>query len=167
MTGKALRAMVVGIPNSGKSSLINRLSGEKKAKTEDRPGVTLQKQWIQTAYGIELLDMPGVLWPKFSDRRIGLNLSFTGAIKDDILDICDIACELCSALRTLYPVQFSVRYKLTPEDLSLEKYALLRKIGQNRGFLLSGGEIDDERTSKILLDEFRGGKIGRITLEEP
>ncbi len=167
MSGKALRAMVVGIPNSGKSSLINRLAGSKKARTEDRPGVTQRKQWVPTGAGLELLDMPGVLWPKFSDRAVGLNLSFTGAVKDDVLDVLDIACELCGALRRLYPERFAARYKLGTGALPEDNYLLLRQIGKNRGFLLPGGEIDDERTAGILLDEFRGGKIGRFTLETP
>lgn len=167
MSGKALRAMVVGIPNAGKSSLINKLAGAKKAKVEDRPGVTLSKQWVTTSIGLELLDMPGVLWPKFEDQSVGMKLAFTGAVKDDILDLNELACRLVGCLRETYPALLMTRYKLKEEDLCPDNYELLQKIGRKRGFLISGGEIDDDRTSKILLDEFRGGKIGRITLENP
>jgi len=169
MTGRALRAMVVGIPNSGKSSLINKLAGAKKARVEDRPGVTVTKQWVTTSIGLELLDMPGVLWPKFEDQEIGLRLAFTGAVKDDVLDLLDIASRLCGTLRDLYPRLLCERYKLSEEELYADElsYDLLLRIGKKRGFLLAGGVIDDDRTARILLDEFRGGKIGRITLEKP
>ncbi len=169
MAGRAIRAMVVGIPNVGKSSLINRLAGAKKAKTEDRPGVTLTKQWITTPGGLVLMDMPGVLWPKFEDRTVGENLALTGAIRDAILDTEGLAVILCGRLRKLYPELLSSRYKLG-DILSKEEltdYELFEYIGRKRGFLVSGGEVSEERTAVMLLDEFRGAKIGRISLERP
>ncbi len=169
MAGRAIRAMVVGIPNVGKSSLINRLAGAKKAKTEDRPGVTLTKQWITTPGGLVLMDMPGVLWPKFEDRTVGENLALTGAIRDAILDTEGLAVILCGRLRKLYPELLSSRYKLG-DILSTEEltdYELFEYIGRKRGFLVSGGEVSEERTAVMLLDEFRGAKIGRISLERP
>lgn len=168
MTGRKIKAMVVGIPNVGKSSLINKLSGAKKAKVEDRPGVTLSKQWVTTSIGIDLLDMPGILWPKFDDERIGENLSFTGAIKDAILDTTELAARLCERLNTICPDKFAARYKLDAESLKdLGKYELLEAVAKKRGFLVSGGDYDWDRTAAIVLDEFRGCKIGRITLEKP
>ncbi len=167
MGGRKLRAMVVGIPNVGKSSLINKISGNKKAKVENRPGVTVDKQWVSTTLGIDLLDMPGVLWPKFDDRTVGENLAITGAIKDTVLEIDTIALSLVSRLRQMYPALLSERYKLG--DISaldeLDDYELFRYIGKKRGFLISGGEINEERTANMLLEEFRNGKIGRITIE--
>ncbi len=169
MSGRRLKAMIVGIPNVGKSSLINTLSGHSKAKVENRPGVTLNKQWIPTTIGIDLLDMPGVLWPKFEDQTVGENLAITGAIKDDILDIEHIAIQLVGRLRKTAPDQLSARYKLG--DLSqydeLENWELFEVIGKKRGFLVSGGEVNYERTANMLLDEYRSAKIGRITLELP
>ncbi len=169
MLGRQLRVMIAGIPNVGKSSLINKLAGGKRAKVEDRPGVTRDKQWISTAHGIELLDTPGVLWPKFDDQTVGENLAVTGAIRDEILDTERMAVILVSRLRNKYPENLALRYKLG--DMSqydeLCDYDLFLTIGRKRGFLISGGEVDTERTSVMLLDEFRGGKIGRITLEEP
>ena len=165
MHGRRLRAMIVGIPNVGKSTLINRLAGGKKAKAEDRPGVTVTKQWIPTSIGVDLLDMPGVLWPKFNDRVIGENLAITGAIKDSILDIEEIAMLLCVRLRALYPELFYARYKLSPACDDFEPYDLFLEVGRRRGFLMGGGEVNTQRTAEMLLDEFRGGKIGRITLE--
>ncbi|MGN1096176.1 MAG: ribosome biogenesis GTPase YlqF [Eubacteriales bacterium] len=169
MSGRRLRAMIVGIPNVGKSSLINRLSGTKSAKVENRPGVTRQPQWIPTKSGFDLLDTPGVLWPKFDDKRTGENLALTGAIKDDILDIETLAAVLIKRLRSLYPEKLSARYKLPEGTLSeeLSDFDILVKIGKARGFLVSGGEIDTERTAKMLLEEFRSGKIGKITLDTP
>ena len=169
MAGKAIRAMVVGIPNVGKSSFINRFSGTKKAKVEDRPGVTVNKQWVKGQGGVELLDMPGVLWPKFEDERVGENLAMTGAIKDAVINTDELAIALCSRLRVTAPEMLCARYKLgTPEAISeLTDFELFELIGRKRGFLISGGEIDYERTSKILLDEFRAAKIGRISLELP
>ncbi len=165
MNNRALKAMVLGIPNVGKSSLINKISGSKKAKVENRPGVTLDKQWVTTNVGLSLLDMPGVLWPKFDNVEIGENLAATGAIKDAILDIETLAGALCGKLRRLYPDLLMVRYKLAeiPEDIG--NFDLLELIGRKRGFLISGGEIDFERTSNMLIDEFRAGKLGRITLD--
>ena len=167
MAGRRLRAMIVGIPNVGKSSIINKLSGTKSAKVENRPGVTRQKQWIPTNLGFDLLDTPGVLWPKFDDQKIGENLAVTGAIKDDILDIETIAAILVGRLRELYPDKLTARYKLKEGSLDEEftNFDVLEKIGRARGFLVSGGEIDTERTAKILLEEFRNGKIGRMTLD--
>ena len=168
MHGRRIKAMIVGIPNVGKSSLINRLAGAKKAKVEDRPGVTLAKQWIPTDIGFDLLDMPGVLWPKFEDERVGQNLAMTGAIRDQILDTEEIAMLLCSRLLSVAPKEFLSRYKLTPEDTEgLDSYDLFELIGRRRGLLVSGGEVNHPRCAEMLLDEFRGGKIGRITLEAP
>ncbi|MBQ2308728.1 MAG: ribosome biogenesis GTPase YlqF, partial [Clostridia bacterium] len=169
MVGRSLKAMVVGIPNVGKSSLINKISGNKKAKVENRPGVTLNKQWVGTNIGIMLLDMPGVLWPKFEDAKVGENLAITGAIKDDILDVESIAMILCGRLRERYPEALCARYKLSelPSADEMDNYDLLTLIGKKRGFCISGGEIDTERTANMLLDEFRAGKIGRISLDIP
>ena len=167
MGGRRLRAMVLGIPNVGKSSLINRLGGAKKAKVENRPGVTLDKQWVSTSVGVDLLDMPGILWPKFADRKVGENLAVTGAIKDNILDTEAIATSLCGRLRTYYPDLLAARYKLAqiPDRELADDHALLELIGRKRGFLVSGGDINTERTALMLLDEFRSAKIGRITLD--
>ena len=166
---KNLRAMIVGIPNVGKSSLINRLAGTKKARVENRPGVTVNKQWVSTKIGLDLLDMPGVLWPKFEDEKVGESLAITGAIKDDVTDVERIATVLVGRLRRLYPELLSGRYKLG--DISqyedLEDWELTEVIGAKRGFLVSGGEVNYERTSNMLLDEFRAAKIGAITLEMP
>ena len=169
MTGRSIKAMIVGIPNSGKSSLINRLAGSKKVKVEDRPGVTLTKQWVPTSIGIDLMDMPGVLWPKFDDERVGENLALTGAIRDAILDIETLAVALCARLREMYPQLLMTRYKLKEDDISEDKenYEIFEAIGRKRGFLISGGEINYERTAVMLLDEFRSSKIGKISLEEP
>ncbi len=167
MSGRRLRAMVLGIPNVGKSSLINKLSGSKKAKVEDRPGVTRDKQWVATSVGIDLLDMPGVLWPKFDDVEVGENLAVTGAIKDDILDTAEISIMLLRKLVRLYPDMLCARYKLgTPADIEdLQMFELFELIGRKRGFLVRGGEIDPDRTASVILDEFREGIIGRITLD--
>lgn len=167
MSGRRLRAMVVGIPNVGKSSLINRIAGNKKAKVENRPGVTLDKQWVSTNIGFDLMDMPGILWPKFEEKIVGENLAITGAIKDAILDIEELAVILCSRLRTMYPALLCARYKLgEPTDIEkLTDYELFCLIGKKRGFLISGGEINTERTANMLIDEFRSLKIGRITLD--
>jgi ribosome biogenesis GTPase A len=169
MTGRNIKAMIVGIPNSGKSSLINKLAGSKKVKVEDRPGVTLTKQWVPTSIGLDLMDMPGVLWPKFDDDAIGENLALTGAIRDAILDIETLAVVLCARLRKLYPELIITRYKLTENDLDedMQDYEVFEAVGRKRGFLISGGEINYERTATMLLDEFRGAKIGKITLELP
>ncbi len=169
MHGRPLKAMVVGIPNVGKSSLINKLCGTKKAKVENRPGVTLDKQWVATNIGIQLLDMPGVLWPKFEDQKVGENLAITGAIKDDVLDIESIAAALCGRLRDMYPELLMQRYKISqlPSEADMSNYELLRLVGKKRGHLISGGEIDTERTANMLIDEFRAAKIGQISLDAP
>lgn len=168
MDGRKLKAMIVGIPNVGKSSLINRIAGNKKARVEDRPGVTVDKQWVPTKIGFDLLDMPGVLWPKFEDQTVGENLAMTGAIRDQILDTEEIAMILCSRLMKAAPEMFMARYKLTPEETEgLDSYDLFELVGRKRGFLISGGEVNHKRCADMLLDEFRGGKIGRITLEIP
>ena len=168
MAGRKIRAMIVGIPNVGKSSLVNKLSGSKKARVEDRPGVTTSKQWVTTNIGIELLDMPGILWPKFEDKIIGENLAFTGAIKDAILDTETLAGKLCARLLSNAPDKFCTRYKLEKSKLEgLKPHELLAAVARKRGFLISGGELDTERAATIVLDEFRGSKIGRITLELP
>jgi len=170
MTGRRLRAMIVGIPNVGKSSLLNKICKDAKAKVEDRPGVTLRKQWVSSDIGLDLLDMPGVLWPKFESEAVGLNLAFIGSIKDDILDTAENAVKLCGFLRKKYPEELALRYKLVLADVKSEEYndyEVFSKIGKNRGYIVSGGQIDDERCAKMLLTEFRGAKIGRISLEEP
>lgn len=167
MSGRSLKAMVVGIPNVGKSSLINQLCGNKKAKVENRPGVTLNKQWVPTNIGILLLDMPGVLWPKFDETEVGENLAITGAIRDEILDIETIASAFCNRMRKQYPDALMRRYKLDvlPSEQEATDYELLNQIGRKRGFLISGGEVDTERTANMLLDEFRSAKIGKISLD--
>ena len=168
MHGRHIRAMVVGIPNVGKSTLINHLAGAKKAKAENRPGVTTSKQWISTDIGVDLLDMPGVLWPKFDDRRIGENLAITGAIKDAVLNVDEIAMILCHRLKEAYPELLCERYKLNAEEIEpLDAYDLFELIGKRRGFLMSGGVVDETRTAKTLLEEFRNAKIGHISLEQP
>ncbi len=168
MQNRKLKAMIVGIPNVGKSSLINRIAGGKKAKVEDRPGVTMNKQWVPTTAGFDLLDMPGVLWPKFKDERVGENLALTGAIRDKILDTAEIAMILCSRLMEVAPCAFMTRYKLIEDECKgLDSYDLFELVGRKRGFLISGGEVNHQRTADVLLDEFRGGKIGRISLEKP
>ena len=166
MIGRPMRIMIVGIPNVGKSSLINRLAGSKRAKVEDRPGVTRGKQWVSLSNNIELLDMPGVLWPKFDDKIVGERLAFTGAVKDDIMDVEYLALRLLEYLNENYPKHIIDRYKIEPEK-NEPGYEILQKIGKKRGFLISGGEINTERAAIMVLDEFRSGKIGRLTLEKP
>lgn len=165
MVGRPIRVMVVGIPNVGKSSLINRLSKNSKANVEDRPGVTRSNQWFTIGKGFELLDTPGVLWPKFDDKNVGERLAFTGAVKDEVVDTEGLAARLLEVLRDRYPAALRQRYKLE-EIEGLKGYELLEMIGKKRGMLISGGEIDTERASIMVLDEFRGAKIGRITLEQ-
>ncbi len=168
MDGRRLKAMIVGIPNVGKSSLINKMAGAKKAKVENRPGVTLSKQWVPTAIGLDLLDTPGVLWPKFEDEEVGFNLAATGAIKDAILDTEEIAMLLAYKLLRTDADALCERYKLSfDEAIELDSYDLLGLIGKKRGFLVSGGEIDYLRCAEMLLEEFRSSKIGRISLEIP
>ncbi len=159
------RVMVVGIPNCGKSTFINKLARNTIAKTGDRPGVTKSKQWIKTSLGIELLDTPGVLWPKFEDDETALNLAFTGAIKDEVMDIEDLAYRLVERLQEYYPENLKERYKI--EEIFEDPLETMNAIARKRGCLMRGGEIDYNRISVILLDEFRGGKIGNITLERP
>lgn len=166
MTGAPVRLMILGIPNVGKSSLINRLAGGKRAKVEDRPGVTRVKQWVKLKDNTELLDMPGVLWPKFEDQTAAVRLAFTGAISDDILDIETLAMLLLSYLAEKYPQALSERFRLELKggESGLE---LLESVGRKRGMMISGGEINCERAAITVLDEFRSGKLGRITLEMP
>lgn len=161
MIGKALRLMVVGVPNVGKSSFINRMANSKKTKVGDRPGVTRGKQWVSIDKDIELLDMPGILWPKFDDKNVAQNLAFTGAVKDEVVDTAALARSLGEILLKDYPELIKARYKISGEG------DVLVGIAQKRGMLISGGEPDVERAAAALLDEFRGGKIGRITLDEP
>lgn len=165
---RAVRAMIVGIPNVGKSSFINRINRGGKAKVEDRPGVTRQNQWFVTEDGTQLLDTPGVLWPKFDDQKVAMRLAFTGAIKDQVLDMEEMAWELLRVLREEYRPLLEERYGLTDEDFAAEQpWDLLEAIGRRRGMLMGGGEIDTRRAAIMLLDEYRGGKLGRITLEYP
>ena len=166
MPGKPLRIMVVGIPNTGKSSFINRCAGFGKAQVADRPGVTRSNKWFVIGNGIELLDTPGVLWPKFEDPDVGDRLSFIGSIKDEVVDCETMAVRLLEVLARDYRQQLMMRYKLDGID-GLAPYELLERIGRRRGMLISGGEIDTERTAVMLLDEYRAGKLGRITLERP
>lgn len=166
IVNRSIKIMVCGVPNVGKSSFINKLSGKKSAVTGDRPGVTKGKQWIRLANNFELLDTPGILWPKFDDDEVGLRLAFTGAVKDEIIDVEELACHLLVFLRDNYPEALASRYKMT-ETEDLEGYELLEYLGKKRGFVVSGGEIDTERAAHILLDEFRGAKLGCITLEKP
>lgn len=163
---RPLRVMVVGIPNVGKSTLINQISGRKGAKAENRPGVTRGKQWISVPSGLQLLDTPGILWPKFEDPEVGKMLAYTGAIKEDVIDIEELAACLMELLLARYPAALTARYRITPNE-SAAGYSLLEMAGKSRGFLLSGGEIHTERMAKVLLDEFRSGKLGRFTLELP
>lgn len=176
MTGRPIRLMIVGIPNVGKSSFINRLAGAKMAKVEDRPGVTRGKQWVKLQEGFELLDMPGVLWPKFDDKLVGERLAFTGAVKDNVMDIEYLACRLLEYLEENYPKLIVERYGISLEELPenseeiigcVRGYEILERVGRKRGFLVSGGEINTERAAATVMDEFRGGKIGRLSLERP
>ena len=162
--GRVVRVMVLGIPNVGKSTFINKVARRKSAKAEDRPGVTRSKQWVPVDSTLELLDTPGILWPKFDDPEVGKRLAFTGAIKDDVLDIEELACYLMEYLGRHYTSVLEERYKIAvePEDSG---YDLLEKAGRKRGFLMRGAQVDTERMARILLDEFRGGKLGRFTLE--
>ena len=176
MTGRPIRIMIVGIPNVGKSSFINRLAGSRLAKVEDRPGVTRGKQWVKLEDGFELLDMPGVLWPKFDDKLVGERLAFTGAVKDDIMDMEYLACRLLEYLNDNYRELLVQRYNISTDDIPpaddetagcVVGYEILERIGRKRGFLVSGGEINTERAAITVMDEFRSGKIGRLSLEKP
>lgn len=164
--GRTVRVMVLGIPNVGKSTFINKVARRKTARAEDRPGVTRSKQWVPVDATLELLDTPGILWPKFEDTRVGMHLAFTGAIKDDVMDLEELASYLMEYLTAHYPAAVTERYKLEigEEDSG---YDLLIQAGRKRGFLMRGGEVDTQRMARILLDEFRGGKLGRFTLETP
>ena len=161
-----LRAMIVGVPNVGKSTFINKVSGRKTAAASDRPGVTRGKQWITVDNTLELLDTPGILWPKFDDQVIGERLAFCGSVKDDILDTEDLAAKLLITLRDNYPTVVQERYKIET-DPDRQGWELLEDCARKRGFLMARGEVNTERMAAILLDEFRGGKLGRISLERP
>lgn len=176
MKGRPIRIMIVGIPNVGKSSFINRLAGSKRAKVEDRPGVTRGKQWVSLESDLELLDMPGVLWPKFEDKQVGEHLAFTGAVKDDIMDMEYLACRFLEYLNKSYPELIAMRYGVETDDIQendeaasgcVQGFEILERIGRKRGFLISGGEINTERAAITVMDEFRSGKIGRLSLERP
>ena len=161
-----LRVMIVGIPNVGKSTLINQISGRKGAKAENRPGVTRGKQWVTVEGGLLLLDTPGILWPKFEDPNVGLALAFTGAVKEDVIDVEELACRLFSLLWQRYPDAVKARYGIDmPEDA--QGYELLETAGKKRGYLLARGEINTERMAKVLVDEYRSGKLGKLTFEMP
>ena len=166
MAGARTRVMVVGIPNVGKSTFINSFAGEARAKAANKPGVTRGKQWI-TVGDFDLLDMPGVLWKKFDTLETATNLAFIGSIRDDILDIEELACGLLSSVRAIYPQRLLERYKLEESALELSAYDLLLAIGAKRGMLVSGGEVDSERAARMLVGEFRASKWGRISLERP
>ena len=160
------RAMIVGIPNVGKSTLINKFVGKSLAKTGDKPGVTRGKQWVKIKRDFELLDTPGILWPKFEDKQVGLKLAFTGAVNDDIIDLPELACNLVLTLKELYPAELMARYGIEfGEDT--QPHVILENIGKVRGFMAKGGEIDIKRTASIFIDEFRAAKLGKMTLETP
>lgn len=169
MPGKALRIMVVGIPNTGKSSFINRMAGKNRAKVADKPGVTRHNQWFAIGNGIELLDTPGVLWPKFDDPEVGDKLSFIGSVKDEVTDVETMAARLVKVLADGYEDKLTGRYKLKniPDVKSAMPWELLEEIGRERGMLMRGGEVNTERASVMLLDEYRGGKMGKISFERP
>lgn len=165
MFGRILRVMAVGVPNTGKSSFINQMAGKKCARAENRPGVTQTTQWVHVANDVDLLDMPGTLWPKFDSPDTGLNLAYTGAIKDQILDTELIAMHLLLFLSKYYPKRLLERFRL--DSIEEDPFSLIESIGRARGMLLKGNEVDTERAAAVLLDEFRSGKLGRITLELP
>ena len=163
---RPLRVMVVGIPNVGKSTLINQISGRKGAKAENRPGVTRGKQWVTVDAGLQLLDTPGILWPKFEDPDVGMMLAYTGAVKEGVIDIEELACRLMELLHRYYPQALLDRYQVEAPD-GTPGWELVELAGRKRGYLVSGGEVNTERMSKVLLDEFRSGKLGKFTLEMP
>ena len=163
---RPLRVMVVGIPNVGKSTLINQISGRKGAKAENRPGVTRGKQWVTVDSGLQLLDTPGILWPKFEDPNVGMMLAYTGAVKEGVIDIEELSCRLMELLHKYYPQTLLERYKVEA-PAGTPGWQLIEMAGRKRGYLVSGGEVNTERMSKVLLDEFRGGKLGKFTLEMP
>lgn len=166
MVGKPLRVMIVGVPNVGKSSFINRMSKMSKARVADRPGVTRGNQWFKIDDRLELLDTPGVLWPKFEDASVGEHLAFTGAVKDGVIDIELLAMRLLEVLKQGYPELLESRYKIDPEQFD-DFYDMLTAVGKKRGMMIKGGEVDTERAAIMLLDEYRGGKLGNLTLEYP
>ena len=162
---KVVRAMIVGIPNVGKSTLINRIAGQNRAEVGDKPGVTRGKQWVKVTPYLELMDTPGMLWPKLEDQELAKHLAFLGSIKDEVMDSEELALDLLAQLQAISPAQLGERYsKLTPET---PKEDLLKAVCLSRGFLLRGGELDSERASHVVLDEFRAGKVARVTLEQP
>ncbi len=163
---RPLRIMIVGIPNVGKSTLINQISGRKGAKAENRPGVTRGKQWVTVDSGLLLLDTPGILWPKFEDPEVGMMLAYTGAVKEGVIDVEELACRLMELLHKFYPQTLLVRYKVEAPE-GTKGWELLEMAGRKRGYLLSGNEVHTERMAKVLLDEYRSGKLGKFTLEEP
>ena len=163
---RPVRVMIVGIPNVGKSTLINQISGRKGAKAENRPGVTRGKQWVTVDNGLLLLDTPGILWPKFEDPQVGMMLAYTGAVKENVIDTEELACFLMELLAKHYPQTLRDRYGIDP-DAQIPGYQLMESAGKKRGYLLSGGEVHTERMAKVLLDEYRSGKLGRFTLEMP
>ncbi|MCD7761455.1 MAG: ribosome biogenesis GTPase YlqF [Clostridiales bacterium] len=165
-TGRPVRAMVVGVPNVGKSTFINQVARRKSAKAQNRPGGTRGKQWITVDAGLELLDTPGILWPKFEDQRVGQHLAYTGDVKDTIMDLETLASGLMALLTERYPEAVAARYKINVAPSS-EGWELLEAAGRRRGFLISGGEVDLERMSRVLLEEYRSGKLGQFTLETP
>ena len=163
---RPLRVMVVGIPNVGKSTLINQISGRKGAKAENRPGVTRGKQWVTVDSGLLLLDTPGILWPKFEDPEVGMMLAYTGAVKEGVIDMEELACRLMELLHKFYPQTLIERYKVEAPE-GTPGWELLEMAGRKRGYLLSRGEVHTERMAKVLMDEYRSGKLGKFTLEEP
>ncbi len=167
MAGKTLKVMIVGIPNVGKSSFINRIAGTNRAKVENRPGVTRGNQWFMIGKGVEMMDTPGVLWPKFEDNTVGEHLAFCGSVKDTVLDVELLAMDLIKELKVLYPQMIIDRYKLKCDLENTDDYDILTELGKNRGMKISGGDVDTERMANTFLEEFRNTKIGRITLEKP
>lgn len=163
---KALKIMIVGIPNVGKSTFINQISGRKGAKAENRPGVTRGKQWVTVDSSLLLLDTPGILWPKFEDPEVGMMLAYTGAVKENVIDTEELACHLMELFRRYYPHILTERYKIEIRE-DIPGYELLEEAGRKRGYLLARGEINTERMAKVLLDEYRAGKLGRLTFELP
>lgn len=164
--GRPLKLMVVGIPNVGKSTFINQIAGRKGAKAENRPGVTRGKQWVNVDGGLLLLDTPGILWPKFDDPEVGMRLAYTGAVKEDVIDTETLACHFIALLAKYYPQTLSERYKLEAPE-GADGYDLLQLAGKKRGYLVSGGEVNTERMAKALMDDYRSGKLGKLTLESP
>ena len=163
---RPLRVMIVGIPNVGKSTLINQISGRKGAKAENRPGVTRGKQWVTVDSSLQLLDTPGILWPKFEDPEVGMMLAYTGAVKEGVIDIEELSCKLMELLNKFYPETLKERYKVEA-PVGTPGWELLEMAGRNRGYLMARAEVNLERMAKVLMDEFRSGKLGKFTLEQP